>query len=113
MFGGRHEGHEEPQRNTKTVGMGEPQIPKNTEITEKTERHRGGQRASARRTLKGRFRSLEAWFLHEDTKERKGLGTSPFGPVGLTTVPIPCASDVFLESPKSQTGDAGAPLRGD
>ena len=75
MFGGRHEGHEEPQRNTKTAGMGEPQIPKNTEITEKTERHRGGQRASARRTLKGRFRSLEAWFLHEDTKERKGLGT--------------------------------------
>ena len=27
--------------------------------------------------------------FHEDTKERKGLGTSPFGAVRLTNVPIP------------------------
>ena len=33
-----------------------------------------------------------------DTKERKGLGTSPFGPTGLSTVPIPCVSSVFLKS---------------
>ena len=32
--------------------------------------------------------------LHEDTKERKGLGTSPFGALRLTTVPIPCVSVV-------------------
>ena len=27
--------------------------------------------------------------FHEDTKERKGLGTSPFGPPGLTPYPHP------------------------
>ena len=37
-------------------------------------------------------------FSTKTQKERKGLGTSPFGPVGLTTVPIPCVSLVFLES---------------
>ena len=36
-------------------------------------------------------------FLHENTKGRKGLGTSPFGPAGLSTVPIPCVSVGFLE----------------
>ena len=30
--------------------------------------------------------------FHENTKERKGLDTSPFGPSGLTIVPIPCVS---------------------
>ncbi len=38
--------------------------------------------------------------FHKDTKERKGLGTSPFGPTGLSTVPIPCVSSVFLGSLK-------------
>ena len=37
-------------------------------------------------------------FSTKTQKERKGLGTSPFGPVGLTTVPIPCVFVVFLES---------------
>ena len=27
--------------------------------------------------------------FHEDTKELKGLGTSPFGPLGLTPYPRP------------------------
>ena len=39
-------------------------------------------------------------FSTKTQKERKGLGTSPFGPVGLTTVPIPCVSIVFLERPR-------------
>ena len=46
--------------------------------------------AQRRASVRGRF--------HEDTKERKGLGTSPFGPPGLTTVPIPCVSADFLEA---------------
>ena len=41
------------------------------------------------------------WMFSTKTqKERKGLGTSPFGPAGLTTVPIPCVSLVFLERPR-------------
>lgn len=39
-------------------------------------------------------------FSTKTQKERKGLGTSPFGPAGLTTVPIPCVSLVFLERPR-------------
>ena len=35
--------------------------------------------------------------FREDAKGRKGLGTSPFGPSGLTTVPIPCVSLVSRE----------------
>ena len=58
--------------------------------------------------------------FHEDTKERKGLGTSPFGPPGLTTVPIPCVSGVFREassvvpgtSQACQPGCGVAPLYG-
>ena len=34
--------------------------------------------------------------FHEDTKERKGMGTSPFGALRLTTVPSPCVSVTFL-----------------
>ena len=30
--------------------------------------------------------------FREDAKGRKGLGTSPFGPSGLSNVPIPCVS---------------------
>ncbi len=37
--------------------------------------------------------------FREDAKDRKGLGTSPFGPMGLTTVPIPCGSSVFPKHP--------------
>ena len=33
--------------------------------------------------------------FREDAKGRKGLGASPFGPAGLTTAPIPCASPNF------------------
>ena len=33
--------------------------------------------------------------FREDAKGRKGLGTSPFGPAGLSTVPIPCGAFVF------------------
>ena len=41
------------------------------------------------------------WLLSTKTqKERKGLGTSPFGPSGLTTVPIPCVSVFSQEVPK-------------
>ena len=50
---GYHKVHKEPRRNTKTARMGKPQIPTNTEDTEKTEGHRGGRRTSARRTLQG------------------------------------------------------------
>ena len=39
--------------------------------------------------------------FHEDTKERKGLGTSPFGPSGLTNVPSPCVSLASWESQAS------------
>ena len=31
-------------------------------------------------------------FSTKTQKERKGLGTSPFGALRLTTVPIPCVS---------------------
>ena len=42
--------------------------------------------------------------FHEDTKERKGLGTSPFGPSGLTNVPSPCVSLASWESQASFLG---------
>ena len=35
-------------------------------------------------------------FSTKTQKERKGLGTSPFGALRLTTVPIPCVS-IILE----------------
>ena len=49
--------------------------------------------------------SLDVWRLgwrqrralfREDAKGRKGLGTSPFGPMGLASVPSPCAFAVSL-----------------
>ena len=63
--------------------------------------------------------SLEAWKLglaarlHEDTKLRKGLGTSPFGPAGLTAVPIPCAPVVSWKAapPSPHRGAPASPVR--
>ena len=37
-------------------------------------------------------------FSTKTRRERKGLGTSPFGAKRLTTVPIPCVSHVFLRN---------------
>ena len=62
--------------------------------------------------------SLEAWKLglaarlHEDTKLRKGLGTSPFGPAGLTAVPIPCAPVVSWKAapPSPHRGAPESPV---
>ena len=66
----------------------------------------------------GRFRkapfAAPFLFLHKDTKERKGLGTSPFGPSCLTTVPIPCVSVRVAGNAHMCTedsGGAGASLR--
>ena len=47
----------------------------------------------------------------EDTKARKGLGTSPFGPAGLTTVPIPCSSESSEMDDKEKAPRGGAFLR--
>ena len=44
--------------------------------------------------------------FHEDTKERKGLGTP-----GLTTVPIPCVSSVFREASSVVPGASQTCLR--
>ena len=70
------------------------------------------------------MQTCEETRLHEDTKLRKGLGTSPFGPPALTTVPIPCAPSSLgkpplrrplvgrsvLRSPFSVLRGASAPL---
>ena len=40
-------------------------------------------------------------FSTKTQKERKGLDTSPFGALHLTTVPIPCVSIVFQEVPST------------
>ena len=45
----------------------------------------------------------------EDTKGRKGPGTSPFGPAGLTTVPIPCVSRLSGEGVGAQNGPGVGP----
>ena len=39
---------------------------------------------------------LAVALFHENTKERKGLGTSPFGPSGLTPYPHPLRFYAFL-----------------
>ena len=39
---------------------------------------------------------LAVALFHENTKERKGLGTSPFGPSGLTPYPHPLRFCGFL-----------------
>ena len=42
--------------------------------------------------------------------ETQGMGTSPFGPAGLSTVPIPCVSSVSREAPIGDAVGQGAAL---